>query len=58
MLPHGLQIAVTWQGDLFRHVSRTGPMTEVAAVHTVLLPTLRALDHLHAQVPQSYLVPP
>lgn len=39
-----------YQGDLLRHISRSGPLTGAWIVSCVLRPTLLALDHLHQQV--------
>lgn len=39
-----------FQGDLLRHINRSGPLTGPWIVSSVLRPTLQALDYLHNQV--------
>lgn len=38
------------QGNLLKHISRIGSLSEAHIVQNVMQPLLQALHHLHAQV--------
>ena len=38
------------QGNLLKHISRMGSLSEAHIVQNVMQPLLQALQHLHAQV--------